>query len=145
MSWYREILALHVIAIISWMAGILYLYRLLVYAAEQGYENNDIVELLQTMTRRLWKAITVPAMVVAWVAGLSMIFINLGTATQTWFIVKLISVILLTLSTLYAGKHVVRYQKRETLPTGKHFRIMNEVPTALMIVIVVMVIVRPFI
>lgn len=144
MHWYREILALHVVAIISWMAGILYLYRLLVYASEKGYHNKDIVELLQTMTRRLWKAITLPAMVVSWGAGLTMVTLNHNTAMQIWFIVKFTCVIFMTISTIYAGKMVKTYQEENPLPSGKHFRIMNEVPTILMIIIVVMVITRPF-
>tara|TARA_B100000902_G_C27081667_1_gene799212 strand:- start:226 stop:663 length:438 start_codon:yes stop_codon:yes gene_type:complete len=143
MTWYRELLALHVLAIISWMAGILYLYRLLVYAAEQGYDKEDVVSLLQTMSRRLWKGITIPAMTVSWIAGLSMVVLNPSIAAENWFIVKLISVILLTASTIYAGIMVSRYQKKLSIPTGKHFRYMNEVPTLLMIIIVVMVIIRP--
>ena len=64
-EWYRPILALHVIAVISWMAGILYLYRLLVYAAENGKDHEKVKSLLQLMSRRLLKAITIPAMICA--------------------------------------------------------------------------------
>ena len=143
-EWYRPILALHVIAIISWMAGILYLYRLLIYASEnQGRQ--EIYELLRTMTRRLWKAITVPAMVVAWLAAIWMLMINSGTLHTLWFTIKFVSVLGLTLSTLYAGRLVALYQKQDgPLPSSGRLRVLNEVPTVLMIIIVIMVIVRPF-
>lgn len=144
MAWYREILALHVIAVISWMAGILYLYRLLVYATEQGYEKPDVFSLLKTMTRRLWQAITVPAMVVSWGAGLSMVWLQPSLLSLPWMQVKLLCVVLLTIATLYAGRLVSRYQREGALPTSKTLRFLNEGPTLFMIFIVYMVIVRPF-
>ncbi len=143
-EWYRPILAFHVIAIISWMAGILYLYRLLVYAAERRHEHPKVEELLKIMCRRLWKAITLPAMLASWVAGLAMIALNPSLMHLPWFHVKLLSVVLMTVSTLYAGQQVGVVQRSETLPRGVYFRFMNEVPTLLMIVVVVMVIVRPW-
>jgi putative membrane protein len=144
MEWYRSILAFHVMAIISWMAGILYLYRLLVYCAERRHEHPKVEELLQTMSRRLWKAITLPAMIASWIAGLAMIYLNPALFKMGWFHVKFLSVILMTVSTLYAGKQVGVVQRSETLPRGVFFRVMNEVPTLLMIVVVIMVIVRPW-
>ncbi len=144
LEWYRPILALHVIAIISWMAGILYLYRLLIYAAERRQENAQVEDLLKTMSRRLLKAITIPAMVVSWLAGLSMIALNPGLFQLPWFHVKLTSVVLLTASTIYAWKLVEQVQKSADLPRGKTLRYLNEVPTLLMIIIVTMVIVRPW-
>lgn len=144
LEWYRPIMAFHVIAIISWMAGILYLYRLLVYAAERRHEHALVEDLLKTMTRRLWKAITLPAMILAWLAGLTMVHLNPSLFGTTWFLVKFVSVILLTASTVYAGICVGKVQRGEILPKGRAFRFLNEVPTLLMIVIVVMVIVRPW-
>ncbi len=144
LEWYRSILAFHVIAVISWMAGILYLYRLLVYAAERRHEHALVEDLLKTMTRRLWKAITLPAMVLTWIAGLTMVHLNPSLFGTTWFLVKFVSVILLTVSTIYAGIYVKRVQEGAELPRGRAFRFLNEVPTLLMIVIVVMVIVRPW-
>jgi putative membrane protein len=144
MEWYRSILAFHVIAIISWMAGILYLYRLLVYCAERRHEHPKVEELLQTMTRRLWKAITLPAMIASWIAGLSMLHLNPELFQLGWFQVKFLSVVLMTVSTLYAGQQVAVVQRSEALPPGVFFRFMNEVPTMLMIVLVIMVIVRPW-
>lgn len=144
MEWYRSILAFHVIAIISWMAGILYLYRLLVYCAERRDEHPKVEELLQTMTRRLWKAITLPAMIASWLAGLGMMHLNPDLLQLGWFQVKFLAVVLMTVSTLYAGQQVTVVQRSEPLPRGVFFRFMNEVPTLLMIVVVIMVIVRPW-
>ncbi|MBC7661218.1 MAG: CopD family protein [Chitinophagaceae bacterium] len=141
---YRGILAFHVVAIISWMAGILYLYRLLIYASERRAEHEKIEDLLQTMTRRLWKAITLPAMIAAWAAGLSMVSANPSLFTMGWFHVKFFCVILLTISTIYAGFLVKKVQARESLPTGKALRYLNEVPTLLMIIIVIVVITHPW-
>lgn len=143
-EWYRPILAFHVIAIISWMAGILYLYRLLVYAAERRHEHAQVEDLLKTMSRRLWKAITLPAMIASWVAGLTMIFVNPGLLSMPWLHAKLGCVVGLTASTIYAGWQVSRVQAGAPLPSGRAFRFLNEVPTLLMILIVIFVIVRPF-
>ncbi len=145
MEWYRPILALHVIAIISLMAGILYLYRLLIYASEQGTADAKIHALLSLMSRRLYRIITVPAMSVAWVAGVTMIGLNPGIMAFGWLHIKLACVLAMTGMTLYAGVLVRRYEAgAEPLPLGKALRFLNEVPTLLMIVVVVMVIVRPW-
>lgn len=144
LEWYRSILAFHVIAIISWMAGILYLYRLLVYCSERRKEHPSVEALLQLMSRRLWKAITLPAMILAWAAGLTMVHLNPTLLHFPWFHTKLLCVVLLTASTIYAGVLVHRVQTKSELPRGRSLRFLNEVPTILMIIIVIMVIVRPF-
>lgn len=144
-EYYRVILAVHVIAIISWMAGILYLYRLLIYASEQGRSQPQIFNLLSIMSRRLYRYITVPAMTVSWLAGLAMVSIQPALGHQKWFLVKFICVLALSFSTIYAGKLVKRYSETDVMmPTSKRLRFLNEVPTLLMIVIVVMVIIKPF-
>lgn len=136
---------LHIIAIISWMAGILYLYRLLIYHTERGRDNEEIHNLLALMEKRLYKYITIPAMLVSWIAGLSMIAINNILLSQGWLITKLVFVILLTGSTHYAGKIMKSFaKKQEPYPSGRALRILNEVPTLLMMIIVAMVIFRPF-
>ena len=142
---YLWIKAFHIVAVISWMAGILYLYRLLIYATEQGTSNPSVFELLKTMSRRLLKAITVPAMVVSWILGLTMLKMNPGFLSSSWFHLKLSCLILLTLSTVYAAKLVGRYQKGAALPSSKTLRFANEVPTLLMVVIVIAVVVKPFV
>ena len=144
MEYYFWIKAFHIIAIISWMAGILYLYRLLIYASEQGYDHEKVYSLLKTMSRRLQNAITIPAMVLSWVLGLTMVALNTSVLNHGWFYLKLFSVLLLTASTGYAAHLVKRYHVGEKpLPTSRNLRFLNEVPTLLMVIIVCAVVVKP--
>jgi putative membrane protein len=140
---YRVFMAFHVISIISWMAGILYLYRILVYSAEQGRRDESVTKLLETMGARLYKYITVPAMSLSWVFGIAMIWLNLEILSQGWFHVKLAAVIIMSALTGYAGKLVARYRQGTFDLTSKRVRILNEIPTLLMIIIVFMVILKP--
>lgn len=144
MEYYRPILAFHVIAIISWMAGILYLFRILVHGAERRHEHPKVESILQMMAFKLYKYITVPAMVASWIAGIAMAWLNTALWHQPWFIVKFISAILLSGATGYAGKLTKQFNRGEELPAGKTLRFVNEIPTIFMIVIVIMVIMRPF-
>jgi len=135
---------LHFVAIISWMAGILYLYRLLVYLAERG-NNPQVHELLSLMARRLYRYITFPAMVVGFAAGLGMIFSMPALLSQGWVHAKLTLLVLLAGSTLYAGVLVQRFEQKDPrVPSGKKLRFLNEVPTLLMLVIVGLAVFRPF-
>ena len=134
---------IHIVAIISWMAGILYLYRLFIYHVEYGVNNPEIEKLLTLMEKRLYQYITLPAMVVAWIAGLSMVILNTFFIHQQWFIVKFVSIIFLTLSTLYAGKIRASLLRKEINHSSKTLRFLNEVPTILMVIIVAMVVFRP--
>lgn len=144
-EYYRVFLTFHVVAIISWMAGILYLYRLLVYASEAGRQNNAVFALLGTMSSRLYRYITFPSMVVSWIAGMTMVASQPAIGYSKWFLVKIVCVLALTHYTFYAGRLVTRYvATSEDLPSSKRLRILNEVPTVLMIVIVTMVIIKPF-
>lgn len=136
---------LHIIAIISWMAGILYLYRLLIYHVEKGPTNKDIHELLKLMEKRLYKFITLPAMLLAWLAGLSMAFLNSNLLSFQWLQAKIILVLLLTGATIYANTLRNKFTKSlENTPTSRTLRFLNEVPTLLMMLIVALVIFRPF-
>lgn len=144
MEYYRPILAFHIIAMISWMAGILYLFRILVHGTERRHEHPKVESVLQMMAFKLYKYITVPAMVASWLAGLGMAWLNTSLWQQPWFIVKVASAILLSGATGYAGKLTKAFNRGEALPTGKSLRFINEIPTLLMIIIVVMVIMRPF-
>jgi putative membrane protein len=136
---------LHVVAVISWMAGILYLYRLLIYHCERGSSSQDNHHLLSLMERRLYRYITIPAMIVAAFAGLGMISIEPTLLSTGWLPVKLFFVVFLIFSTLWAGKLVkVAESDPKQLPTSKALRIANEVPTILMMVIVALVIFKSF-
>lgn len=135
---------LHLVAVISWMAGILYLYRLLIYEAERGAKP-EIHELLILMARRLYRYITVPAMVVSFVGGAGMLTLNPSLFLTGWLTIKLLCVLALALATRHAGVLVGQFDQRlPNLPTSKRLRLLNEVPTLLMLIIVGMAVFRPF-
>jgi putative membrane protein len=136
---------LHLVAVISWMAGILYLFRLYVNHAEFGKTSQDVHRLLTRMEQRLYKIITVPAMITAFVGGLSMVAINPGIAQGGWFHVKFTAVIALAGLTGYAGKLRRKFAAQDPgVPSVKALRIANEVPAVLMMIIVGMAVFRPF-
>lgn len=142
---YQFFLWLHIVAVISWMAGILYLFRLFVYHKEKGEDDSRIHDLLGLMEFRLYRYITFPAMLVASFAGLSMLFLVPGHFLAKWIWLKLGFVVLLILSTLYAGKICRLFSKRNfTNFSGKKLRLLNEVPTILMLIIVALVVFKPF-
>jgi protoporphyrinogen IX oxidase len=129
-------------AIISWMAGILYLFRLFVYHSQ---ETEPVVRSrFKIMEFRLYRYITAPAMVVAFVMGVTLLFLNPSLLSQGWMHGKLFLVGILIVITHYAGMLVKQFGKDEITRTHKFYRIMNEIPTLLMIGIVILVIMRPF-
>jgi protoporphyrinogen IX oxidase len=137
------LLSLHIVAVISWMAGILYLYRLLVYHAA---EKEPVVRArFEVMERRLYRAITMPAMIAAIVAGIGMIALDPRYYRGAhWLHVKLTLVVGLIAATVYAGREVKRAARGEALGAERRYRVLNEVPTLLMIGIVLLVILKPF-
>lgn len=136
---------LHIVAVISWMAGILYLYRLLIYHRERGVTSHEIHDLLALMEYRLYTYITRPAMWVSLVAGLVMIWLNQQLLAGGWLHVKLMAVALLMGATHVAGRLSRMAAKNpEALPSSRMLRFANEVPTVLMLVIVGMVVFKSF-
>ena len=140
---YEIIKALHIIAVTSWMVGLLYLPRLFVYHADVPLGSVQ-AETFKVMERRLLKAIMNPAMIASFAFGLWMVALNYALIYETWFIVKFICVILM------AGCHGKFSKMRRLLEadekplSSKVYRIWNEVPTVLLIIIVVMAVVKPF-
>ena len=134
--------AVHVVAVISWMAGQLYLPRLMVYHvdAERGSAQS---ETFKVMERRLLRAIMTPAMVVAWLTGLWLAHRLFGFRGG-WLHVKLLMVVLMTVSHGTQARWVKEFAADANTRSAKFYRMMNEVPTVLMLVIVAMVIVKPF-
>lgn len=141
---YEWLRALHIIAVISWMAGMLYLPRLFVYHAESE-AGSDKSETFKVMERKLLKFIMNPAMITAWILGLSMIYANPGMLEgQGWLHAKLLCVVLMSgVHGMLAGQ-VRKFAKDENTKSAKFFRILNEVPTVLMIAIVILAVVQPF-
>lgn len=136
---------LHIVAVISWMAGILYLYRLLIYHSERGRTDGSIHDLMTLMETRLYRYITIPAMWVAVAAGLAMIAVAPALGQTGWFAGKFAMVFALIGATLYAG-FLSRNAARDpqTLPHSRTLRFLNEVPTLLMLGIVALVVFKPF-
>jgi putative membrane protein len=142
-GFYLWIKALHVIAVIAWMAGILYLPRLFVYHA-QAEAGSPSSETFKVMEAKLYRIIMTPAMIVAWVCGLSMIAFNPALLSSGWLRVKLLFVVGLTVIHFLMNGWREDFARDANRRSQKFFRIANEVPTLAMMVIVVMVIVRPF-
>ena len=142
MHWVLWIKALHVISVISWMAGLLYFPRLLVYHSEGANRNEDVHTFI-VMQRRLMRAIMNPALISVWITGLVLVWIG-GFFGEYWFQLKFGCVIGLTAVHIYLARHRKFVAGGGKLHSSKYYRIINEVPTVLMILIVVLVIVRPF-
>jgi protoporphyrinogen IX oxidase len=141
-NFYPWLKALHVIAVMSWMAGMLYLPRLFVYHADAQIGSVQS-ETFKVMERRLLRAIINPAMVVTWVTGLWLAwrgFQFLGG----WLHVKIAMVVILSGAHGYFSASVRRFAEDRNMKPARHWRIMNEVPTVLMIGIVILVIAKPF-
>ena len=139
---YEWIKALHVVAIISWMAGMLYLPRLFVYHADVA-NGSAQSETFKIMERRLLKAIINPAMMVSWVSGLWLAYQSMFWKAG-WFHGKLLSVLLLSVVHVLLARTVRIFASDGNMRSARYFRILNEVPTVLMIGIVILVIVKPF-
>jgi putative membrane protein len=137
--------SLHVISVIAWMAGIFYLPRLFVYHFEQVEAGSATDEMFQTMERRLLRAIMNPAMIATWVFGLALVFTpGVVDWSAIWPWSKAAAVIGMTWFHHWLGLRRKEFLAGKNTRTGRQYRIMNEVPTVLMVVIVVSVIARPF-
>ena len=143
MNSYLFFKSLHLIAIISWMVGLLYLPRIFVYHVE-NIKNQNSTNIFKTMERKLYFYIMIPAMLLSWLFGLILIFIiGFDVLSTTWVQLKLILVVLLTLYHFYLGHFLNKLKSNQNTKTSKFFRIINEVPTILLILIVFIVIFKP--
>jgi protoporphyrinogen IX oxidase len=139
---YMWVKAVHVIAIISWMAGMLYLPRLFVYHCDAA-PGSELSETLKVMERRLLRAIINPAMGFAWVLGLWLAWQG-GFLMAGWFHVKLALVIALSGLHGFLSASVRRFATDQNTTSARNWRIINEAPAVLMVLIVILVIVKPF-
>jgi putative membrane protein len=141
-DFYLWIKALHVVAVISWMAAMLYLPRLFVYHAEAA-AGSEKAETFKVMERRLLKGIANPAMIVTWLAGLFLVWQG-GWITSGWLHGKLLLVIILSGIHGMLSKWIREFANDANRRSPKFYRVMNEVPAVLMLGIVILVIVKPF-
>ena len=143
MNTYLLFKSLHLIAVISWMAGLLYLPRIFVYHSE----NNDkplVTEIFKVMEKKLFFYIMTPAMTLSWIFGLILIHeIGFQQLGQKWMILKIIFVISLTFYHFYLGKILGQFKINMNNHSPKYYRYINEIPTLLLILIIFIVIFKP--
>ena len=143
MNYYLLFKSLHLIAVISWMAGLLYLPRIFVYHVENS-EKKETTEIFEIMEKRLYLYIMRPAMILSWLFGIILIYISgIDTFSQFWMHIKLGLVVLLTIYHEYLGTCLKSLKLKTNTKTSKFFRIINEVPTILLIFIIFIVIFKP--
>ena len=143
MNSYLLLKSLHLIAVVSWMAGLLYLPRIFVYHVENLKEKNTS-SVFKVMERKLYFYIMTPAMILTWVFGLILISsLGFEVFSTTWIKLKLLLVILLTLYHFYLSKLLRDFNLDQNTKSSKFFRIINEVPTILLIFIVFIVVFKP--
>ena len=143
MNYYLLFKSLHLIAVISWMAGLLYLPRIFVYHVENS-EKKETTEIFEVMEKRLYLYIMRPAMILSWLFGIILIYITgIDTFSQFWMHIKLGLVVLLTIYHEYLGVCLKSLKLKTNTKTSKFFRIINEVPTILLIFIIFIVIFKP--
>tara|TARA_Y100000590_G_scaffold396978_1_gene478168 strand:- start:1081 stop:1515 length:435 start_codon:yes stop_codon:yes gene_type:complete len=143
MNLYLLFKSLHLIAVVSWMAGLLYLPRIFVYHVE-NFEKKQTTEIFEVMERRLYFYIMRPAMILSWIFGLALIFIvGFETFSFLWLQIKFALVLFLSVYNEYLGKCMRLLKSGDNKRSSKFYRIINEIPTVLLILIVFMVIFKP--
>ena len=144
MNTYLLLKSLHLIAVISWMAGLLYLPRIFVYHAQNSQDTN-VSNIFKIMERKLYYYIMMPAMILSWFLGLIIISIlGFDVINELWMQIKLILVTVLTIYHFYLGSCISRFINNQNNNSSKFYRFINEVPTILLIIIVFIVVFKPF-
>ena len=142
MNTYLLFKSLHLIAVVSWMAGLLYLPRIFVYHSEN--DNEIITTVFKTMEKKLYNYIMTPAMFLSWLFGLVLIHeIGFIQLTSLWLQLKIILVLLLTIYHFYLGYLLNKFKLDQNKKTTKFYRYINEIPTLLLILIIFIVIFKP--
>ena len=142
MNFYLLYKSLHLIAVISWMAGLLYLPRIFVYHSEADHESQKKV--FKIMERKLYNFIMMPAMLLSWLFGVLLLYsLGFSVFSELWMQIKIVAVLLLTHYHFYLRKHLRLLSTGENSKSSKFFKIINEIPTVLLIVIVFVVVFKP--
>ena len=142
MNTYLLFKSLHLIAVISWMAGLLYLPRIFVYHSENS--NEIITTVFKTMERKLFYYIMTPAMVLSWLFGLALLHeLGFNELANLWLQLKLILVILMTIYHFYLSHLLKKFKLDQNEKTSKFYRFINEIPTLLLILIIFIVVFKP--
>jgi len=144
MNFYLLFKSLHLIAMISWMAGLLYLPRIFVYHCETEEKNTVQNETFKTMERKLFNYIMMPAMILTWVFGIFLIHsLSFSIFFELWMQIKIVLVLLITLYHFYLGKCVRLFLVDRNNKSSKFYRFINEVPTVLLIIIIFLAVFKP--
>ena len=142
MNTYLLFKSLHLIAVISWMAGLLYLPRIFVYHSENS--NEIVVNVFKTMERKLFNYIMNPAMILSWFFGLILIHeIGFNQLENLWLQLKFVLVVILTIYHFYLGHFLNKFSRDQNTKSSKFYRYINEIPTLLLILIIFIVIFKP--
>ena len=142
MNFYLLFKSLHLIAVISWMAGLLYLPRIFVYHSEANHESQKSV--FKIMEKKLYNYIMMPAMLLTWLFGILLIHgLGFTIFSELWMQVKGISILILTHYHFYLGKHLRQFALNTNKSSSIFFRYINEIPTILLIIIVFVVVFKP--
>ena len=142
MNYYLLFKSLHIIAVISWMAGLLYLPRIFVYHSEAYHESQK--DVFKIMERKLYNYIMMPAMLLSWAFGLLLIHsLGFSIFSELWMKIKTVLVVILTYYHFLLGKYLSEFASNGNTKTSKFFRIMNEIPTIILIVVVFVVVFKP--
>lgn len=134
----------HILSFVAWMAGMFYLPRLFVYHAERAEKGSELDETFQIMEAKLLRLIMSPAMISTWIFGLLLISTGVVDWSQPWPWIKAVAVLAMTGMHGWLSKRRKEFASGTNSRTGRQYRIANEVPTLLLLVIVVAVVVRPF-
>ena len=142
MNLYLTLKAIHIIAVISWMVGLLYLPRLFVYHVENN--NAETSKIFKVMEKRLMKIIMNPAMIITWLSGLSVLWIlGFNNIFSLWLSIKFLFVIVLSGYHGFLSKCLKDFESDRNKRSSKFFRVINEIPTIILIIIVFLVIFKP--
>ena len=142
MNTYLLFKSLHLISVISWMAGLLYLPRIFVYHSEASHHSQT--EIFKIMEKRLYNYIMMPAMLLSWLFGILLIHsLGFSIFSELWMQIKGAAILVLTHYHFYLGKHLRLFAVNANVKSSKFFRIINEIPTILLIVIVIVVVFKP--
>jgi len=142
MNFYLLFKSLHLIAVISWMAGLLYLPRIFVYHSEADHESQKKV--FKTMERKLYNYIMMPAMLLSWIFGVLLLHsLGFSVFSELWMQIKTVLIIILTYYHFSLGKYLNDFAIDNNQKTPKFFRIYNEIPTLILIVVIFVVIFKP--
>ncbi len=142
MNLYLLFKSLHLIAVISWMAGLLYLPRIFVYHSEAEHESQK--DVFKVMERKLYNYIMMPAMLLSWLFGILLLHsLGFDVFFELWMQIKIFSVSLLTFYHFMLGRYLNGFAANKNKKTSKYYRFINEVPTIILIVVVFVVVFKP--